>query len=78
MNDQFTDRIWDVYVVVKELRRYRIKARNLATAEDIAIENAENPGEFQDGILVSSDLFDGAPYIHESRDVTDDFKPEGR
>jgi hypothetical protein len=61
--------IYAVEVVVKEMRTYLVEASSQAEAEDLAIEAVENGEEPK-----STDYFDGNPYVHDSRDVSEDYR----
>jgi hypothetical protein len=57
---------YDVEVVVKEVRTYRVYADSLEGAEDEALARVEMGTQAE-----SVELFDGNPYIHDSREVSE-------
>jgi hypothetical protein len=55
-----------VEVVVKEVRTYRVFAESKDVAEDLALDLSID-GE----PAVNVDPIDGAPYVHDSREVSE-------
>jgi hypothetical protein len=58
--------IFEVDVVVKQVRTYLVKAESRSDAEDEALSMAENEDQ-----PIASEFFDGNPYIHDSREVSE-------
>jgi hypothetical protein len=58
--------LFEVDVVVKQVRTYLVKAESIQDAEDEALSMAENEDQ-----PIASEFFDGNPYIHDSREVSE-------
>jgi hypothetical protein len=58
--------LYEVEVVVKQIRTYLVEADSFEAAGDEALTMAENEDH-----PVVSEFFDGNPYIHDSREVSE-------
>jgi hypothetical protein len=58
--------LYEVEVVVKQIRTYLVEADSFNDAEDQALTMTENENH-----PIASEFFDGNPYIHDSREVSE-------